>query len=133
MRLICTPTVVRSLQRQRPAFIAVRHFADVQVEHARGQWKTYGNLGAYQPGKHHIRTYDKISSVGLTVFKQDFYDIFTDAEAAKADPHAILLRSYKLKESDVPHTVRAIARYVLPSLQQTRPLKVQWTNTDEAY
>lgn len=105
MRLV-TPAVIRTIQKP---FIA-RHFADVQVEHARGQWKTYGNLGAYQPGKHHIRTYDKISSVGLTVFKQEAYDIFTDEIAC--NPHAILLRSYKLKESEVPHTVRAIARYV---------------------
>jgi hypothetical protein len=112
MRLISAPAVARAIQRQRPTFIAARHFADVQVEHARGPWKTYGNLGEYQPGKHHIRTYNKISSVGLSVFKQDSYEIFTDE--VHCNPHAILLRSYKLLESEVPHTVRAIARYVRP-------------------
>lgn len=103
-----TTAAVRSIQRP---FIA-RYLADtpIQVEHARGEWKTYGNLGEYQPGKYHIRTYNKISSAGLTVFNQDAYDIFTDEDAC--NPHAILLRSYKLQESEVPHTVRAIARYV---------------------
>jgi D-3-phosphoglycerate dehydrogenase / 2-oxoglutarate reductase len=91
-----------------------RGFADVdiEVEHVRGQWKTYGNLESYKPGKHHILTFNKISPVGLQRFPPEHYAIFAgDGESGvKSNAHAILLRSHKLKEEDVPHTVRAIAR-----------------------
>lgn len=92
-----------------------RHLADVvEVEHARAQWKTYGNLDSYVPGKHHILTFNKISPIGLKQFPSTSYDIFAAAAVGDAKPnaHAILLRSHKLEESDVAHTVRAIARYV---------------------
>lgn len=89
--------------------MAVRSFADVEVEHVRSQWKTYGNLGEYTPGKHHILTFNKISPVGLAQFPSDAYEIF-DSESSQSNAHAILLRSHKLQESDVPLTVRAIAR-----------------------
>jgi D-3-phosphoglycerate dehydrogenase len=82
---------------------------NVQVEHGRGVWKTYGDLSNYNPGKYQIKTFNKISPVGLARFPSDEYDLRTgDAEAANA--HAILLRSHKLKEEEVPKTVRAIAR-----------------------
>jgi D-3-phosphoglycerate dehydrogenase / 2-oxoglutarate reductase len=89
-----------------------RTFADVEVDHARAQWKTYGNLDAYTPGKHHILTFNKISPIGLQKFPSSFYEIFAgDTEAgSKSNAHAILLRSHKLKEEEVAHTVRAIAR-----------------------
>jgi D-3-phosphoglycerate dehydrogenase / 2-oxoglutarate reductase len=91
--------------------------ADVEVEHVRGQWKTYGNLDSYVPGKHHILTFNKISPIGLKQFPSASYEIFaagSDTEAAaKSNAHAILLRSHKLQESEVAHTVRAIARYVM--------------------
>lgn len=93
---------------------ASRGFADVdiEVEHARGQWKTYGNLESYKPGKHHILTFNKISPIGLQHFPAADYSIFAgDGEAGvKSNAHAILLRSHKLQEQQVPHTVRAIAR-----------------------
>ena len=95
---------------------AKRTIADVEVEHARAQWKTYGNLDSYVPGKHHILTFNKISPIGLKQFPSSSYEIFAsggDASAStKNNAHALLLRSHKLQESEVAHTVRAIARYV---------------------
>jgi D-3-phosphoglycerate dehydrogenase len=81
----------------------------VSVEHGRGDWKTYGNIENYEQGKYQIKTFNKISPVGLARFHKDNYDIRTNDEEA-ANAHAILLRSHKLKEEDVPQTVRAIAR-----------------------
>jgi D-3-phosphoglycerate dehydrogenase / 2-oxoglutarate reductase len=81
--------------------------AAVQVEHGRGEWQTYGDLSKYSPGKFQIKTLNKISPLGLKRFPSEKYDV-RDDEAANA--HAILLRSYKLKEEDIPHTCRAIAR-----------------------
>lgn len=89
--------------------ITVRSFAAVQVEHGRGGWHTYGDLSKYKPGKFQIKTLNKISPIGLQQFPADKYDVRGE-DAANA--HAILLRSYKLKEEDIPHTCRAIARYV---------------------
>ena len=90
----------------------VRTFADVEVEHARGDWKTYGNLDSYKPGNFHIMTFNKISPLGLTRFPSDkYYVVAGDGEdSSKSNAHAILLRSHKLQENQVPHTVRAIAR-----------------------
>ena len=82
--------------------------ADVEVEHGRGQWKTYGDVENYKPGRYQIATFNKISPVGLSRFPSEVYDIREGSQAANA--HAILLRSHKLKEEEVPHTVRAIAR-----------------------
>lgn len=87
--------------------ITIRGLADISVEHGRGQWKTYGDLSTYKPGKFQIQTFNKISAKGLARFPEDLYDVRTD-EAPNA--HAILLRSHKLKEEEVAHTVRAIAR-----------------------
>jgi D-3-phosphoglycerate dehydrogenase / 2-oxoglutarate reductase len=85
-----------------------RHLSDVvEVEHGRGKWKTYGDIEHYKPGHFMIKTFNKISSLGLSRFPKDLYDI--RAEHA-ANAHAILLRSHKLQESDIPLTVRAIAR-----------------------
>jgi len=93
--------------------------ADITVEHGRGQWKTYGNLDTYKPGKYHIMTFNKISPVGLKQFPSDRFDIVASSAAEeegagattiKTNAHAILLRSHKLLEEEVPLTVRAIAR-----------------------
>mmetsp|Transcript_10219 Transcript_10219/g.14917 ORF Transcript_10219/g.14917 Transcript_10219/m.14917 type:complete len:486 (-) Transcript_10219:57-1514(-) len=84
-------------------------FADVQVEHGRGKWMTYGDVENYKPGKFQIKTFNKISPLGLARFDPEDYDVRSgDSEAANA--HAILLRSYKLQEDEVPKTCRAIAR-----------------------
>eukprot|EP00538_Stauroneis_constricta_P004634 CAMPEP_0119557456 /NCGR_PEP_ID=MMETSP1352-20130426/9118_1 /TAXON_ID=265584 /ORGANISM="Stauroneis constricta, Strain CCMP1120" /LENGTH=453 /DNA_ID=CAMNT_0007604565 /DNA_START=159 /DNA_END=1520 /DNA_ORIENTATION=- len=89
--------------------VAIRTMVDVQVEHGRGQWKTYGDVENYKMGKYQIKTFNKISSIGLAEFPENEYDVrVNDQEAANA--HAILLRSHKLQEEDVPQTVRAIAR-----------------------
>ena len=85
--------------------------AKLEVEHGRGQWKTYGDVENYKPGRYQIKTFNKISPVGLARFPPEVYDIREGEQAANA--HAILLRSHKLQEDEVPHTVRAIARYVL--------------------
>jgi hypothetical protein len=70
-------------------------------------WKTFGEIENYKPGKHQIKTLNKISPIGLARFPASEYDVRAD-ESPNA--HAILLRSFKLTEDDVPHTVRAIAR-----------------------
>jgi D-3-phosphoglycerate dehydrogenase len=86
--------------------------SNVEVEHGRGDWKTYGDIDNYEQGKYQIKTFNKISPVGLARFHKDNYDVRTgDDEAANA--HAILMRSHKLQEDDVPTTVRAIARYAI--------------------
>lgn len=91
------------------AVVGIRSFADVEVEHGRGQWKTYGDLESYKMGKYQIKTFNKISPIGLQQFPDAEYDIRTEKDEA-ANAHAILMRSHKLKEEEVAHTVRAIAR-----------------------
>ena len=83
--------------------------ASVEVEHGRGEWKTYGDVSNFVPGKFQIKTYNKLSPVGLARLPEEQFDIRSEAEDAR-NAHAILLRSYKLKEEEVPNTVRAIAR-----------------------
>lgn len=106
-----TTTFVKTHQRalRQPFQVALRGMADVEVEHGRGQWKAYGDISNYNPGKWQIKCFNKISPLGLARFKADEYDIRRDGEAA-ANAHAILLRSHKLNEEEVPQTVRAIAR-----------------------
>jgi D-3-phosphoglycerate dehydrogenase len=56
-----------------------------------------------------VKTFNKISPAGLARFREDAYSVVPSGE----DPeiaHAILLRSHKLGEADVPLTCRAIAR-----------------------
>jgi len=76
------------------------------VEDGKGEWKTFGGIDNYKPGKFQIKTFNKISSLGLDRFPSDSYKV-TDAAT---NPHAILLRSHKLQEDDVPSSVWAIAR-----------------------
>lgn len=73
------------------------------------EWKTYGDITDYKPGKFQVQTYNKISSVGLKRFESNLYDIHS-TESKAPHPHAILLRSHKLQEEQVPNFVRAIAR-----------------------
>lgn len=87
----------------------LRTFATIHVEHGRGEWKTYGDITNYVPGKFQIKTFNKISPIGLARLSEDRYDIRTEQQDAH-NAHAILLRSHKLKEEEVAHTVRAIAR-----------------------
>lgn len=100
--------IVRNSTSVANKFIHARR-GIVSVEHGRGDWKTYGNIENYEQGKYQIKTFNKISPVGLARFHKDNYDIRTNDEEA-ANAHAILLRSHKLKEEEVPKTVRAIAR-----------------------
>jgi D-3-phosphoglycerate dehydrogenase / 2-oxoglutarate reductase len=105
----------RHHQQHRHSQQPIRTFADVEVEHVRAEWRTYGNLENYKPGKHQIKTFNKISPFGLSRFPSDSYDIIADdgtsqTSAKNVNAHAILLRSHKLQEDQVAHTVRAIAR-----------------------
>jgi len=102
--------VANKFMYSRGAAVAVRGMSsNVEVEHGRGEWQTYGDVDNYKQGKYQIKTFNKISPVGLARFHKDNYDVRTgDDEAANA--HAILMRSHKLQEDDVPNTVRAIAR-----------------------
>jgi D-3-phosphoglycerate dehydrogenase len=105
-------TAISHLRLAAPAAsLVVRGMADIAVEHGRGQWKTYGDLSSYKPGKFQIQCFNKISPVGLARFPEDIYDVRTDGEDAP-NAHAILLRSHKLQKEEVAHTVRAIARCV---------------------
>lgn len=104
--------LVRNSSSLASKFVASRGAARVmstvvEIEHGRGSWQTYGDVDNYEQGKYQIKTFNKISPVGLARFQQDQYDV-RDGDAANA--HAILLRSHKLQEDDVPTTVRAIAR-----------------------
>jgi len=81
----------------------------VEVEHGRGQWESYGDLDTFTPGKFQIKCFNKISTKGLGRFGDEKYDVRPDGISG-ANAHAILLRSHKLSEEDVPKTCRAIAR-----------------------
>jgi D-3-phosphoglycerate dehydrogenase len=85
---------------------------DVDIDNFKAEWKTYGNVSNHQPGKFVIQTFNKISPVGLKQFGDDMYSVKAgDGDVVKSvNPHALLLRSHKLKEEEVQYTVRAIAR-----------------------
>lgn len=104
---VTKPSALSSITR-RQISVTTTLLADVSVEHGRGSWKTYGDITSYQPGKFQVKTYNKISPLGLKQFPETKYEIKEGDAAANA--HAILLRSHKLQEEEVPHTVRAIAR-----------------------
>ena len=55
---------------------------------------------------HRIKTYNAISSKGLDRFELERYEVGQDI----ANPDALLLRSYKLQEDEIPDSVTAIAR-----------------------
>jgi len=106
-------TTVRSYFQQQKRLITAGS-SNVEVKEnftsPKGEqiWKTYSDVKSYQPGNFQIQTINKISPKGLKCFPKDFYEIIDNEEASH--PHAILLRSHKLKEEEVKHTVRAIAR-----------------------
>ena len=55
---------------------------------------------------HRIKTYNSISSKGLDRFEPESYEVGQEI----ANPDALLLRSYKLQEDEIPDSVTAIAR-----------------------
>ena len=55
---------------------------------------------------HRIKTYNTISSKGLDRFDRELYEVGQDI----ANPDALLLRSYKLQEDEIPDSLTAIAR-----------------------
>mmetsp|Transcript_34015 Transcript_34015/g.102483 ORF Transcript_34015/g.102483 Transcript_34015/m.102483 type:complete len:450 (+) Transcript_34015:158-1507(+) len=56
-----------------------------------------------------VKTFNKISPGGLARFRPEMYRI-KPSDAAPPVAHAILLRSHKIQDEDVPLTCRAIAR-----------------------
>jgi D-3-phosphoglycerate dehydrogenase len=53
-----------------------------------------------------IRTFNNIAARGLEQFPRDTYEVGSEI----SDPHAILLRSHKLAESELTPSLRAVAR-----------------------
>lgn len=53
-----------------------------------------------------IQTLNQISVKGLDLFARDHYEVASEL----SNPDAILLRSHKLDASDVPASLKAIAR-----------------------
>jgi len=51
-----------------------------------------------------------VSPEGLAVFPKKKFNIVKLEKTTGVESHAILLRSYKLKNEEVPNSVRAIAR-----------------------
>eukprot|EP00527_Entomoneis_sp_CCMP2396_P004955 CAMPEP_0198142324 /NCGR_PEP_ID=MMETSP1443-20131203/5130_1 /TAXON_ID=186043 /ORGANISM="Entomoneis sp., Strain CCMP2396" /LENGTH=478 /DNA_ID=CAMNT_0043805295 /DNA_START=76 /DNA_END=1512 /DNA_ORIENTATION=- len=102
-------SISRSCQQRAFAAAAA---AAIDIEHGRGQWKTYGNIENYKPGKFQIKTFNKLSPVGLERFADQDYEVVKgeDQDGQGSNAHAILIRSHKLSDDDVPHTTRAIAR-----------------------
>lgn len=86
-------------------FLSDDKVPDLDISHYTGEWKTYGDIEQYTPGKFVIQTFNKISQKGLRRFDEDSYEVGSSGNA-----HALLLRSHKLQEDEVLHTVRAIAR-----------------------
>ena len=66
-----------------------------------------------------IKTINKISPAGLARFSPERYRI-KPAEDEPEVAHAIMLRSHKMTDADVPLTTRAIARCV-----RRRPLLLE--------
>ena len=55
---------------------------------------------------HRIKTYNALSSKGLKRFDPEWFEVGEGVE----DPNAILLRSHKLQQAEIPDSVVAIAR-----------------------
>lgn len=51
-----------------------------------------------------------VTMQGLSVFPKELYDVIPREEAGGRPAHALMVRSHKLKESEVDPSVRAIAR-----------------------
>ena len=97
----------------KPTPLGVRALSDgpdVDVDNYKAEWKTYGDIENFKPGKFTIQTFNKISPKGLKQFEDESYSIKPTGEKDSGNAHAILLRSHKLQENEIMHTVRAIAR-----------------------
>merc|ERR1712166_1160981 len=68
-------------------------------------WNLFHNRHKGEQLPFHVQTFNAIAPEGLAHFPSD-YDVSEDS----TEPHAIMLRSHKLQVSDVPKSVRAIAR-----------------------
>ena len=103
-------SAIRRVSALRRNVRALSNNPQVDIDHYQGDWKTYGDIENYTPGKLTIQTFNKISPTGLKRFGDDEYVIKANEDGKCGNAHAILLRSHKLQEEEVMHTVRAIAR-----------------------
>jgi D-3-phosphoglycerate dehydrogenase len=78
----------------------------VELEHYTSGWTDIQDFS--HSGKWNIKTFNKISPLGLAKFPSNQYEVRGEWENKNAS--AILLRSHKLQETEVDVTVRAIAR-----------------------
>ena len=60
--------------------------------------------------KFQVQTFNAISPIGLNRFPKNAFQLTGSSGEPGDEPHAILLRSHKLQDSEVHKTVRAIAR-----------------------
>eukprot|EP00979_Chaetoceros_neogracilis_P010363 scaffold2455_cov212-Chaetoceros_neogracile.AAC.17 len=107
---ISTTHIRRQTSALRNTVRALSDKPDVELENYRSEWKTYGDIENYTPGKFTIQTFNKISPEGLKRFGSAEYNVRATGEDKVGNAHAVLLRSHKLQESEIMHTVRAIAR-----------------------
>uniref|UniRef100_A0A7S3V893 phosphoglycerate dehydrogenase n=1 Tax=Chaetoceros debilis TaxID=122233 RepID=A0A7S3V893_9STRA len=103
-------SAIRRISALRRNVRALSNNPQVDIDHYQGDWKTYGDIENYTPGKLTIQTFNKISPTGLKRFGDDKYVVKANEDGKCGNAHAILLRSHKLQEEEVMHTVRAIAR-----------------------
>lgn len=82
-------------------------YPNVDYEHFTSGWKDIEEFT--QPGRYAVHTFNKISGKGLSRFPDDKYSV-GPKEGASGPSHALLLRSHKLKETEVDVSCRAIAR-----------------------
>ena len=64
----------------------------------------------YEGPSFNVKTFNAISPVGLQKYPSGKYSVSGDDSKLPGDQMAIMLRSHKLQESEVPKTVRCIAR-----------------------
>ena len=109
-------TTRRLMMAQRTTRMFSSETEDIQLleqllENLRTREKSQGegsasSGGAYSGPAFNIKTFNNISSKGLTRFQSGFYKVGSETE----EDHAILLRSHKLSLDDVGPSVRAVAR-----------------------
>ena len=69
-----------------------------------------GATGGYQGPSFTVKTFNAISPVGLDRFPAGKYSVAGNDDALPDSAHAIMLRSHKLQNDEVPSTVRCIVR-----------------------
>jgi D-3-phosphoglycerate dehydrogenase / 2-oxoglutarate reductase len=119
MSLLLVPSLTRSTALRRTVSILPLRLSlstvkegqiPVDVDHYTAGWNISDVQEFTKRGKYTVRTFNKISPIGLAQFPQTWYNIEPAVDGAAPGASAILLRSHKLEEQQVDVTVRAIAR-----------------------